>query len=77
MPQPPRGQFATGIKIASREQIDQPDVLVTDAASFERAAPSARAALLDWQRRTDRADASCVAVWPRVPGWLRMETQGT
>lgn len=32
---------------------------------------------LDWQRRSDRVDASCVAVWPRVPGWLRMETQGT
>ncbi|MGJ9420175.1 hypothetical protein ACHAC9_20835 [Massilia sp. CMS3.1] len=32
---------------------------------------------LDWQRRTDRVDASCVAVYPRAPGWLRMETQGT
>ena len=31
---------------------------------------------LDWQRRVDRVDASCVAVWPRTPGWLRMETQG-
>ncbi|MFC5477879.1 hypothetical protein [Massilia suwonensis] len=31
---------------------------------------------LDWQRRPDRADASCVAVYPRAPGWLRMETQG-
>jgi hypothetical protein len=31
---------------------------------------------LDWQRRADRVDASCVAVWPRTPGWLRMETQG-
>ena len=25
-----------------------------------------------WQRRPDRADASCVAVWPRQPGWLAM-----
>lgn len=32
---------------------------------------------LAWQRRTDRVDASCVAVYPRVPGWLRMDTQGT
>jgi hypothetical protein len=32
---------------------------------------------LDWQRRTDRVDASCVAVYPRAPGWLRMETQGS
>ena len=31
----------------------------------------------DWQRRPDRADASCVAVYPRAPGWLRMETQGS
>lgn len=31
---------------------------------------------LAWQRRTDRVDASCVAVWPKQPGWLRMETQG-
>jgi len=31
----------------------------------------------DWQRRGDRVDASCVAVYPRAPGWLRMETQGT
>lgn len=32
---------------------------------------------LAWQRRGDRVDASCVAVWPRQAGWLRMETQGT
>jgi hypothetical protein len=25
-----------------------------------------------WQRRPDKADASCVAVWPRQPGWLAM-----
>ena len=25
---------------------------------------------LAWQRRADRVDASCVAVWPRAPGWL-------
>lgn len=31
---------------------------------------------LDWQRRSDRVDASCVAVYPRAAGWLRMETQG-
>lgn len=31
---------------------------------------------LDWQRRSDRVDASCVAVWPRQAGWLRIETQG-
>ncbi|WLI89372.1 hypothetical protein Q4S45_22205 [Massilia sp. R2A-15] len=29
-----------------------------------------------WQRRPDKADASCVAVWPpRQPGWLKVETQ--
>jgi hypothetical protein len=32
---------------------------------------------LAWQRRSDRADAACVAVYPRAPGWLRMETQGS
>ena len=32
---------------------------------------------LEWQRRSDRADAACVAVYPRAPGWLRMETQGS
>lgn len=31
---------------------------------------------LAWQRRPDKADASCVAVWPRKAGWLAMETQG-
>lgn len=31
---------------------------------------------LAWQRRADRADASCVAVWPRQAGWLTMESQG-
>ncbi|MET0983486.1 MAG: hypothetical protein ABWY02_15380 [Telluria sp.] len=31
---------------------------------------------LEWQRRSDRVDASCVAVWPRAPGWLRIETLG-
>ena len=29
---------------------------------------------LEWQRRPDRAGASCVAVWPRSSGWLHMET---
>jgi hypothetical protein len=29
-----------------------------------------------WQRRPDRADASCVAVWPKEAGWLKVETQG-
>lgn len=28
-----------------------------------------------WQRRPDRADAACVAVWPKQPGWLHMHTQ--
>lgn len=27
---------------------------------------------LAWQRRPDKADASCVAVWPEAAGWLRM-----
>ncbi len=26
-----------------------------------------------WRRRPDKADASCVAVWPRQPGWLAMQ----
>lgn len=30
---------------------------------------------LEWQRRPDRAGASCVAVWPRSSGWLHMETR--
>jgi hypothetical protein len=29
---------------------------------------------LTWQRRPDKADAMCVAVWPATPGWLKMET---
>jgi hypothetical protein len=31
---------------------------------------------LSWQRRPERVDASCVAVWPEQSGWLRMHTQG-
>ncbi|RJG24189.1 hypothetical protein [Massilia cavernae] len=31
---------------------------------------------LAWQRRSDRADASCVAVWPKEAGWLKVEAQG-
>jgi hypothetical protein len=30
-----------------------------------------------WARRPDRADASCVALWPRAPGWLRVQAQGS
>jgi hypothetical protein len=37
--------------------------------------PGLRQALA-WQRRPDKADASCVAVWPQQPGWLRMQGQG-
>ena len=29
-----------------------------------------------WQRRPDKADASCVAVWPKEAGWLKVEAQG-
>ncbi|TFW35225.1 hypothetical protein [Massilia horti] len=32
---------------------------------------------LAWQRRPDKADAACVAVWPQKAGWLRMQAQGT
>ena len=31
---------------------------------------------LAWVHRPDRADASCVALWPRTAGWLRMQAQG-
>lgn len=31
---------------------------------------------LTWQRRPDKADAMCVAVWPAAPGWMKMETGG-
>ncbi|WP_426176461.1 hypothetical protein [Massilia sp. TWR1-2-2] len=31
---------------------------------------------VSWQRRLDKADASCVAVWPRQAGWLKMEGKG-
>jgi hypothetical protein len=31
---------------------------------------------LAWVRRPDRADASCVALWPRTAGWLGMQAQG-
>ncbi|WP_181373186.1 hypothetical protein [Massilia glaciei] len=30
---------------------------------------------LAWQRRPDKADAACVAVWPQAPGWLKLQTQ--
>jgi hypothetical protein len=30
-----------------------------------------------WQRRADKADSSCVAVWPKAPGWLKVRTQGS
>lgn len=29
---------------------------------------------LTWQRRPDRADSSCVAVWPAAPGWLTFQS---
>jgi hypothetical protein len=29
-----------------------------------------------WQRRPDKADAACVAVWPQKPGWLKMRAEG-
>lgn len=29
-----------------------------------------------WQRRPDKADAACVALWPRQAGWLKMEGTG-
>jgi hypothetical protein len=29
---------------------------------------------LAWQRRPDKADAACVAVWPAAAGWLKMES---
>jgi hypothetical protein len=32
---------------------------------------------LAWQRRADRADASCVAVWPAKAGWLTLQGQGS
>lgn len=28
---------------------------------------------LTWQRRPDRADAACVAVWPKASGWLKLQ----
>lgn len=31
---------------------------------------------MEWQRRPDKADASCVAVWPKEAGWLKVEAQG-
>ena len=31
---------------------------------------------LYWQRRPDKADTSCVAVWPAQPGWLAIQSEG-
>lgn len=28
-----------------------------------------------WQRRPDKADASCMAVWPKQAGWLKVDTR--
>ncbi len=30
---------------------------------------------LSWQRRSDKADALCAALWPTKPGWLQLQTQ--
>jgi hypothetical protein len=30
---------------------------------------------LEWQRRADRTDASCVALWPQKAGWLEVHDQ--
>lgn len=30
-----------------------------------------------WQARSDRADAACVALWPRAAGWLPVSSSGT
>jgi hypothetical protein len=30
---------------------------------------------LNWQRRTDKADAMCAALWPAKSGWLPLQTQ--
>jgi hypothetical protein len=30
---------------------------------------------LGWQRRADRADASCAALWPQKAGWLQLQDQ--
>jgi len=35
----------------------------------------ALALTLPWQRRPERVDAACVAVWPKQPGWLGMTAQ--
>lgn len=43
--------------------------------SGEVAFPSLKQTLT-WQRRPDKADASCVAVWPAAPGWLKAQTGG-
>ncbi len=32
--------------------------------------------VLTWQRRPERPDAACVAVWPQASGWLTMTTMG-
>jgi hypothetical protein len=35
----------------------------------------ALALTLPWQRRPEHVDASCVAVWPKQPGWLQVKAQ--
>lgn len=35
----------------------------------------ALALTLPWQRRPEQVDASCVALWPKQPGWLQMQAQ--
>ena len=46
---------------------------VFDLGGVKAADSSGVAMLLAWQRRADRADASCVAVWPRKTGWLQVQ----
>jgi hypothetical protein len=49
--------------------------LCAQGAAGEVAFPALKQTVT-WQRRPDKADATCVAVWPTAPGWLKFEWGG-
>jgi hypothetical protein len=74
-----RVQRAEGLEWLGQQELPLPAQRLEVCARGEALAKGGevRFAALDlslpWQRRAERIDASCVAVWPRQPGWLAMQ----
>ncbi len=75
---------AAGVRRAEELAWPEPEELALPGQRLEVCAQGVKGTVtfpqlkqtLAWQRRPDKADASCVAVWPTQPGWLKMESQG-